>query len=169
MPLLDPEHLFQQARKLIGPVPTPDPLQENLRRAVSSAYYSLFHTVLTAAADMVVGDRSNVLYELVYRSVAHTWLRDLCGDMRKRPMPQRYKRYEPQGGFGQEMIAFAEIVTQLQEARNEADYSPSLHLLRSDAIMFLSRTRSAFTHFGAAPAAERKAFLTLVLFQPRKA
>jgi hypothetical protein len=170
VPPLDPEHLFQQARRLIGPAPSPDPWQANLRRAISAAYYSVFHTVLTAAADMVVGQTAGTggLYELVYRSVAHTWLRDLCQDMRKRPMPQRYKRYEPQGGFGQDMTAFAEIVMQLQEARNEADYSPSLHISRLETIILLSHTRAAFNHFNTAPASDRRAFLTLLLFQPRK-
>jgi hypothetical protein len=168
--LLDPEHLFQQARKLIGPAPIPDPWQENLRRAVSAAYYSVFHTALTAAADMVVGqtDGTGGLYELVYRSVTHTWLRDLCQDIRKRPMPHRYRRYEPEGGFGQDMTTFAEIVIQLQEARNEADYSPSLEMSRSETIILLSRTRTAFYHFNTAPASDRKAFLILLLFQPRK-
>ena len=170
MPPLDPEHLFQQAWKLIAPVPTPSPLQVNLRRAISAAYYSLFHTVLSAAADMVVGPTAETggLYELVYRSVGHTWLRDLCQDVRKRPMPQKYRLYEPQNGFGPEMTAFAEIVIQLQEARNEADYSPSLHISRSETIDLLSRTRSAFAHFNTASANDRKTFLTLLLFQPRK-
>jgi hypothetical protein len=39
---LDPKHLFQQARKLIGPAPIPDPLQENLRRAASPFRLVLF-------------------------------------------------------------------------------------------------------------------------------
>lgn len=170
MPPLDPEHLFEQASGLIGRIPPPEPLQANLRRAISAAYYALFHVALTAAADMVVGrdDRSNGLYELVYRSVAHNWLRDLCRDLRKRPIPHRYKLYEPQGGFGADMSAFAELVIQLQEARNEADYSPSLHVSRSDAVALVARARNAFARFNAAPAGDRKAFLTLLLFQPRK-
>jgi hypothetical protein len=47
-------------------------------------------------------------------------------------------------------------------------FSPSLHVSRSDAVALVARAQSAFTRFNAAPADDRRAFLTLLLFQPRK-
>jgi hypothetical protein len=49
MPPLDPEELLEQARRLAA-----EPTQADLRRAISAAYYGLFHFFLTAAADMIV-------------------------------------------------------------------------------------------------------------------
>ena len=50
MPPPDREEPFQQAESLIN---QPSPPQANLRRAISAAYYGLFHTVALAAADML--------------------------------------------------------------------------------------------------------------------
>jgi hypothetical protein len=75
---MNPEHLFEQADKLIQAPAAGRPRQVDLRRGVSAAYYALFHAILAAAADLVVGttNQSTVLYELVYRSIDHRALRD---------------------------------------------------------------------------------------------
>jgi hypothetical protein len=66
VPPLDPEHLFEQALKLTDPAAD---RQADFRRAISAAYYGLFHAVLSAAADLFIGagNRSTGRYELVYR------------------------------------------------------------------------------------------------------
>jgi hypothetical protein len=57
----DPEELLNQAQQLAG-----QPTQADLRRAVSSA---LFHFLLTAAADMIVGaDKRHTLNYTVSKS-----------------------------------------------------------------------------------------------------
>jgi hypothetical protein len=55
----DPEHLFEQADRLVIPLPSEqEPRETDLRRAVSIAYYGVFHFTMTAAVDMfVVGSR----------------------------------------------------------------------------------------------------------------
>ena len=53
MPILNAEHLLDQAARLIvSPQPGP-PRQVDIRRSISAAYYGLFHALLTAAADSV--------------------------------------------------------------------------------------------------------------------
>jgi hypothetical protein len=56
------EDLFEQADVLVARGD-----QADLRRAISTAYYGLFHFALTEAADLVVGkdDRSSARYSLV--------------------------------------------------------------------------------------------------------
>jgi uncharacterized protein (UPF0332 family) len=73
MPPLDPEELLEQST------------QADLRRAISSAYYGLFHFLLTAAADMLVGPdkRDTPYYGLVYRSIDHGQLRALSSRLSK--------------------------------------------------------------------------------------
>ena len=104
----DPERLFAQADFLAA-----QPQQEDLRRAISTAYYGLFNFVLTAAADMVVGEeeRSTSRYSLAYRSVDHKRLRDLCSQL-GRTRPQNVPLL-PSGGFGP-IADFARISSNLQ-------------------------------------------------------
>ena len=71
MTLPNPEHLFDQADELATPPATGAPRQSSLRRAISTAYYALFHAILTDVADQLVGkgQRDTPQYSLVYRSV----------------------------------------------------------------------------------------------------
>jgi hypothetical protein len=166
---LNPEHLFEQALKLTDP-DAGRPRQADLRRAISTAYYGLFHAAVTAAADLVVGanNRSTSRYELVYRSADHKSLRSLCEDVSKQTMPAKFKPYAPPSGFGFDLKAFATAVVDLQEKRHAADYDPSLNVTRSEVRATVAASQTAFAHFESAPAEERVAFLSLLLFQPRQ-
>ncbi len=135
MPLLDPEELFQQAHVLVGPGQPPEPCQANLRRAISAAYYGLFHTIAKAAADLVVGenDRSTDRYDWAYRSVQHGRLREVCSGARKK--------------WGDDFGNFGEAVIQLQQAREDADYSPLLTVTRPNAVAKLAAAQNAIAIF----------------------
>jgi hypothetical protein len=117
LPPPDPEHLFEQASALAIQSP---PRQADLRRAISTAYFGLFHFTLTAAANMVVGaDRqSSPRYSLVYRSVDHSRLRTLCSQV-SASNPQNVPLV-PSGGFGR-IADFARIAGNLLELRGLAD------------------------------------------------
>ena len=112
----DPERLFEQADELIDGYKN----ETDLRRAISTAYYGVFHFILRHVADTIAGtgNRSTNLYGMVYRSVEHKPLRDLCATL-----GSKVKSYAPMGGFGP-VIAFAGLVQQLYEQRILADYVP---------------------------------------------
>lgn len=169
MAVLNPDHLFEQADKLIGSPTAGPPRQVDLRRAISAAYYGVFHHVLTAAADQFVGvsKRQTRLYPLVYRSVDHRSLRDLCTEAKKTQVPVRYQRYVPPAGFGENIQAFASAVLELYEKRHTADYDPSSRVKTSDATFAIATARSAVGRFQRASPSRRQAFLTLLLFPPR--
>jgi hypothetical protein len=168
--ILSPDHLFDQADRLITPSPAGPPRQVDLRRAISAAYYGIFHAVLIAAADQYVGvtKRTTGQYTLVYRSVAHRWLRDLCDDVRKAKLPAKYTRYAPPSGFGANLKAFASAAVDLQEKRHSADYDPFIRVKSSDAILAVSTARAAKQRFESAEEVDRIAFLTLLLFPLRR-
>jgi hypothetical protein len=163
------EHLFQQAERLIAPTGPGPARQVDIRRAISSAYYGVFHAVLAAAADEFVGStkRASIEYGLAYRSVDHRALRDLCADVAKPTLPGRYRPYEPEGGFKPDLKAFAATVVELLQSRQEADYDPLVRLKRSDAVLAVSTARSTLRRFNTSSAAGRTAFLALLLFPPR--
>lgn len=169
MAILNPEHLFEQADKLIAPPPAGPPRQVDVRRAISSAHYGVFHATLTAAADQFVGvtHRATSQYGLVYRSVDHKWLRILCEEVKKQTLPSRFAPYAPADGFGPHIIAFAAAALELQEKRHNADYDPLIRVKTSDAQLAIQTARAALQRFNEATAAEREAFLSLLLFSPR--
>lgn len=169
MALLNPDHLLEQADRLAAPPGVGAPRQADLRRAISSAYYGVFHAVVTGAADVFVGRRyrDTPRYALVYRSVDHRSLRRICEDVVKTPLPEKYSKYEPSGGFGPDLKALATAVVELQEKRHAADYDPLSRVKMSDAVLAVATARSALDRFGSASNTRQKAFLSLVVFSPR--
>jgi hypothetical protein len=169
MAVLDPEHLLEQADRLIAPPGGGAPRQADLRRAISSAYYGLFHAVLTEAADDFVGrtHRQTSRYALVYRSVDHRSLRSICEDVVKTRLPAKYAKHEPAGGFGSDLVAFSTAVVDLQERRVLADYDPLFRARKSDAVLAVETGRTALARFRNASRSRRKAFLSLLVFSPR--
>lgn len=169
MTIPNADHLLALADRVIAPAGRGAPRQVDLRRAISSAYYSVFHEVLAAAADEFIGRsrRNEPAYTLAYRRVDHATLRDLCTDVQKTTLPSRYKRYEPDGGFPLELSQFAVFVIELQQRRHAADYDPMIRLKRSDAETAVSAARSALTRFRSAPPQSKRVFLALLLFPPR--
>lgn len=169
MTVPNPEHFFEQAEQLVGSHASRRPRQVDLRRAVSNAYYAVFHATLTAAADSAVGPgaRASAPYRLVYRSVRHVTLRELCKEIQKPTPSAKYRQYVPQGGFGMNIRTFAEATVDLQERREAADYDPLEIFNRSAARFAINQGRSALHRFEAAPKSDRDAFLSLLLFPPR--
>lgn len=169
MALPNPEHLLEQAEQLVGLAASGRPREIDLRRAVSNAYYAVFHAVLIAAADNAIGRgaRTSAAYRLVYRSVDHRSLRELCKEAQKTIPAAKYRRYVPQDGFHPEIRAFAAAVIDLQIRREEADYDPLATLKREDARLVIKFGREALHQLEAAPRADRDAFLNLLLFSPR--
>lgn len=107
MAVLNPNHLFEQANKLIT-IQVGPPRQADVRRAISAAYYATFHATITAAADQFIGvtNRDTSRYGLVYRSVGHAWLRDLCKEVQKPTLSNKFRPHAPIGGFGSNVTAF---------------------------------------------------------------
>lgn len=170
MAILNPEHLLEQADQFIGPPRAGPPRQVDLRRAISAAYYAIFHMVLTAAADEFVGAsrRSTKEYGLVFRSVDHRTLKLVCQEVAKPSPTFRYAGYMPEYGFGPEFDAFVSILPELQESRHSADYDPLVRFRTSEAKSVVALAWAAMGGFKLAPAKSRKAFLVLLLFPPKR-
>jgi hypothetical protein len=166
--VLNPNHLFEQAGRLIiiqaGP-----PRQVDIRRAISAAYYAAFHATITAAVDQFIGttNRDTSRYGLVYRSVSHSWLRDLCREVQKPTPSNKFKPYAPSNGFGPNISPFAAAVAELQEKRHAADYDVMIRMNKSDAVLAISTAKAALRRFNRANKARRLAFLSVLLFPPR--
>ena len=104
---------------------------------------------------------------LVYRSVDHRALRDLCSEVRKPTLTPKFLRHAPTVGFGPNIPAFASAVIELQEKRHAADYDPANRFKTSDAKLAIATARSAIRRYQKASPPRRQHFLTLLLFPPR--
>jgi hypothetical protein len=167
--LPNPQHFFQRALRLVASPSSGPPRQADLRRAISDAYYGIFHATLAAAADQFVGTskRASSKYALVYRSISHGAIRELCLDLQKQTLTRSLARHAPAGGFGSDLTAYAEVVVELQEKRISADYDPLKRYRSSEAVTAVATARNGLNRFKSATDAEREAFLALLVFKPR--
>ena len=77
-------------------------------------------------------------------------------------------RFIPPGGLGTNLKAFATAIVDLYQMRHDADYNPSIDVTRSEVRLLVATAQDAFEAFVSAPTEEREAFLTLLLFRPRR-
>jgi hypothetical protein len=124
---------------------------------------------MAAAADQFVGasKRATTQYALVYRSISHGAIRELCMEIRKRTLPRLLVRHAPQAGFGPDLEAYAEVIVELQEKRLSADYDPLKRYWRLEVLAAVSAAENALSRFKNVTDAEREAFLALLVFKPR--
>ena len=169
MSILNPEHLIEQADRLIAAPSAGPPRQVDLRRAISAAYYALFHLTLTALADEMVGTsrRGTLRYGLLHRSADHRAIKDLCVAISKATPPQKYTIYLLVHRFGRDLLAFVEAFTELQDKRLQADYDVTARFFTVDARSAIATARSGIMRFKASDPAEMRMFLTLLLCPPR--
>jgi uncharacterized protein (UPF0332 family) len=167
--ILNPDHLFDQARRLISPPQGGAPRQVDLRRAISAAYYGVFHFTLAAAADEFVGKarRASGPYALVYRSISHRAFKELCNDVKKPVLPAKYRAYVLGTDISTNLRVFAATAAELQEKRHSADYNPEPRFKTSEARFAITAAASAIPRFQRANIESRKLFLTLLICPPR--
>ena len=95
------------------------PRRANLRRAVSTTYYALFHCLAACCADTLVGgagsDRSEQAWRQTYRALQHGPARERCA----------HRNIE---WFPNEIQDLANVFVNMQTKRHSADYDPRLHL-----------------------------------------
>jgi hypothetical protein len=160
----DPDRLFEHADALINGHKD----ETDLRRAISTAYYGVFHFILRHVADTIAGsgNRSTNLYSVVYRSVEHKPLKDLCDQFRATILGPKVKPYAPTGDFGQ-IVDFAGLVYQLYEQRILADYVPVLTFDIVNSRVIVGYGREAVKFFNTATPEQRAAFVALLVIKTK--
>lgn len=137
---------------------TKKPRQADLRRAVSSAYYAVFHALAKECADRLVGtgkNRSDAAWQQVYRSLEHGFAKQSGANAQKL-------------GFPSAIVNFADTFSDLQRERHAADYDPAASYTLAEARSAIERAQAAITDLRAAARADRTAFSALVLLKQRR-
>lgn len=144
------------------------PNQDELRKAVSTAYYALFDALAIAAANSIVGSsaatRKSQVWVQTYRSLDHGSAKTQC----KKILPPK-KNAKPQVHLtsDQRITDFAEAFATMQELRLDADYNPGKTFTRSDVNIKIGAAERALLGFLQAPRAERRAFVAFVMHKGR--
>lgn len=162
---LDPQRLLARAAATVG---NDGPSETDVRRAVSDAYYAVFHFLATAAADMLIGaeNRETWRYALVYRSIEHGRIKQLAEQFKGQDPSQELKPYVPEGGFGP-IVGIARAAGTLRTQRHHADYHPAEKFPVGRLRTAISAAEQIIIQFGTCTTPQREAFLWLLLFKPR--
>ena len=155
--MIDANQLLVVAEELATSRGRGAPQQAKLRRAISSAYYALFHHLVESSTDLLVNrkNRGTERYALVYRSFEHRRMADTC------------KRFSSDGSRSQLTRRCATLFVELQTDRHDADYDPDKKLTLSEAKTAIIKARTAMMMLGLDVERERFLFLTALLFKPR--
>ena len=155
--MINPQELIDTCYKLVPPAATPTPSQADMRRAISTAYYAVFHTLAASNAELIAGQpQSNIssyAWERVYRRLDHgraqNNLRAVLSQL---------------SSSGEN---FARAFIELQDQRQNADYNPNIQLVLSDAINIIAQAQTAIRDFAHLTQEERRLLAAQSMFDRR--
>lgn len=134
------------------------PREVVLRRAVSSAYYAVFHAFCRLCADELVGAKASVDdRNAVYRSIDHRNLRTIQSAVLK------------QGRFGADVVSIMAAAVALQDKRALADYDLNAQKFGGKAavLSIVQIAESTVEALQALPPASRKALAVALIARGR--
>jgi uncharacterized protein (UPF0332 family) len=129
-----PRHLLEQATAL-AKIDSKKPRQANLRRAVSSAYYALFHRLTMASSANWKNARQR--NELA-RAFDHSSMNEACKQANAKKFPN------PNDPRVKHLKNIASAFIRLQENRHTADYNNSKKWTRTEVLTQIDLAADAF-------------------------
>lgn len=133
---------------------TKKPKQASLRRAVSAAYYALFHLLVADGAKRLAPAKPDGLDLLIQRAFNHGEMRTVCKSIADghRATIRNSQRGQPPPAtrnlialpLDPSLFAVIEAFIDLQEARHEADYNLDKQWSRFDVLNRVRTARKAF-------------------------
>ena len=137
------------------------PRETDLRRAVSNAYYALFHALARTCADTLVGSspasRRRRAWRQTYRALNHGYAR------------RQFERLRLMSEFPTEIRDFGMLFSDTQIMRHRAEYDPhaSDEFHRAQVLRLIGEVEDAINQFLSVPAADRGEFAVYVLLPIR--
>ena len=155
---IDWRNLIQAGRDLLNPHPAgSSPTDEHVRRAISNAYYALFHALAESNAAALIGKpgdpATTAAWSRVYRGLDHA------------RASRELLRHRQE--FSVQARDFAETFSNMQELRHMADYDLSAEFTTHEAMDYLDRAETAILDYAQVVATERAYIATLTLIRPR--
>jgi uncharacterized protein (UPF0332 family) len=149
------DDLLEQAYELARKEPA-NPKQASLRRAVSTAYYALFHLLIDEAVSKWAVERQR---SILARTFEHGKMKGICDDV--------LKTVKSGGNVLPELHTVAHNFIQLQQHRHTADYDNSILWQGTDVLNALTLASDAFAAWGAIRTQNAAQDFLLQLFLPK--
>ncbi len=132
-----PEQLLDQASVLV----TGQRHQADVRRAVSAAYYALFHLLIR---DTVVHWSTPRHRSRLERTFDHQRMKTASANLLQNPPRNNSVPTPEEAVVRRKLVEVAEAFTDLQQARHRADYDLSEPLDPSDALILVEQAVAVF-------------------------
>jgi uncharacterized protein (UPF0332 family) len=165
-----PEGLLEQSQHLVKREPK-RPKQASLRRAISTAYYALFHLLISEA--VLNWRRAEDRAELA-RMFEHTHMRSVCANKRDE-LNKEFKTKRKAGRLSQQELVkrdlhrIADTFVQMHEQRELADYDYSSTWTRTDVLPKVEGVAAAFKAWKAIRDEDiAQAFFFALLYKKRR-
>ena len=133
--------------------------QERLRRAVSTAYYAMFHALANSNANTLIGTPENEndteAWNRTHRALEHGATRN------------RFQHSGHMASFPNAVREFADTFNRPQRERHTADYNPNPTLTLSGTLRTIDHARQAIIIFHSVLPETRRNLATYVLFGNR--
>ena len=156
---MEAENFVKTARALL-PARPGRPRGTDLRRAVSTAYYAMFHCLARSCADTLIGKSGTVrgtdAWTRTYRALDHNAAKRRCQDAKSIAR------------FPKNTRLFAKTFVQIQEQRHRADYAPGAVFGKSEVAQRINDVEDVIKRFEKESMANRRAFSAYVLFKSRR-
>lgn len=167
--------LIQQARHLAEKDPT-RPYQASLRRAVSGAYYALFHCLVSEVTRTLLGQSPGAesRRHVMARAFAHVEMADASKSFSRAAsrgvveLHDGLRRCIPEASIHWGVAEMCTAFVELQEARHKADYDLSQNFRRHECLELVQRAEDAITAWRGAIAHSSASAYTLSLLLWRR-
>lgn len=143
------------------------PRQANLRRAVSSAYYALFHMLVAEACRARIGAHHSQapFRQVLGRAFTHGVLKDACKSLGGGTLKKSVARGLPATfAIPAEVRDLAQTFVEIQETRHVADYDLTQRFRRSDVLYLIRVVEDQIRAFAALSASDEKRFFLACLW-----
>lgn len=123
------------------------PKQASLRRAISTAYYALFHLLVDEASRLFV--RDDRLVHRINRVYAHKEMVLISKSFARGEWPKAFDPVKALFSIPVELQNVANAFVNLQQARHDADYNLARTFSRSETLLFIEQAKAAFQSWEA--------------------
>jgi len=147
------EDLLKQAEVLAG-LDKGKPKQANLRRAVSAAYYAVFHFLIDQACRQVLGSRPITLAyrRIIARAFDDGGMRAACDAFYKSQFPKGVARSLPTNfAVPVDLADVAQSFVELQEQRHFGDYDLTTSFSRPEVAALIELAQLSIEQFDRIP------------------
>lgn len=164
------EDLFAQA-ELLATLDARKPKQVNLRRALSAAYYAIFHYLVNEACRIQIGTQhaQSPFRHVLGRAFTHVTMKQACASFGGGMLKASVAKGLPSGAVGYysippEIRSLARMFVDLQDRRHLADYDLAERFTRSDVLIMIENAKRHVTAFAQLPPSDDKRFFLACLW-----